>query len=256
MGKNDNKKLASYPFVQECTNYDRVMHGTDVFSGILRDALKQSKLDLEQSLPEFLERPFYNGMQIDYEVKDDSVHGRGLYTKEDLPEGTRVWDGDLASFTNLRDFVAFLRYLPNDLQCDVILWAYPVKNSDRKVYLAMDEGSYMNDGGINDSNIGGKNAVTVRDVKAGEHLAENYHGYVDFEGKVKWFHELRERVFGSGEYTEQGTPPQLSSKQNDHHTMLRIDTTSTATASAIFYLFREMDALVDASVSKALVDFL
>ncbi|KAG7336745.1 hypothetical protein IV203_028162 [Nitzschia inconspicua] len=248
MGKNDrNKKLDTYPFAQDCTNYNRVIHKEEVFSGILRDALKQSKLDLDQPVPKFLKRPFHNGMQIDYEVKDDPVHGRGLYAKEDLDEGTLVWDGDLASFTNIREFVAFLRYLPHELQCDVMLWAYPVKDSYQEVNLDMDEGSYMNDGGIHNSNVGGDTTMTLRDVKAGEHLAADYHGFLDFEGKVKWFHELREQVFGSGEYTEQGTPPQSSSKQNDYRTVLRADTTSTATASAIDYLFREMDALVEAS---------
>ncbi|KAG7336746.1 hypothetical protein IV203_028163 [Nitzschia inconspicua] len=243
---DSKNKLPTYPLALDCRNYERIIHKEDVFSGILRDALIQSKLDLERSLPEFLERPFYNGMLIQYEVKDDPIHGRGLYTTQDLPEGTMVWNGDLASFTNIRDYVYFLRYLPRELQCDVMLWSYPVKDSDREVYLAMDEGSYMNDGGIKDSNIGGNETTTIRDIKAGEHLAENYYEYIDFEGNVKWFHDLRERVFGSGKYTEQGAPPQPI-KQNDYHKMLRTDTTSTFTASAVDYLFREMDVLVESS---------
>ncbi|KAG7336877.1 hypothetical protein IV203_033475 [Nitzschia inconspicua] len=216
---DSKNKLPTYPLALDCRNYERIIHKEDVFSGILRDALIQSKLDLERSLPEFLERPFYNGMLIQYEVKDDPIHGRGLYTTQDLPE---------------------------ELQCDVMLWSYPVKDSDREVYLAMDEGSYMNDGGIKDSNIGGNETTTIRDIKAGEHLAENYYEYIDFEGNVKWFHDLRERVFGSGKYTEQGAPPQPI-KQNDYHKMLRTDTTSTFTASAVDYLFREMDVLVESS---------
>ncbi|KAG7370357.1 hypothetical protein IV203_028103 [Nitzschia inconspicua] len=243
---DDNKKLPTYLFPLDCSNYDRIIHKEDVFSGILRDALKQSKIDLNQSLPEFLQRPFYNGMLIQYEVRDDPVHGRGIYTKEDLAKGTMVWNGDLASFTNVRDFVYFLRYLPQNLQCDVMLWSFPVKDSDREVYLAMDEGSYMNDGGTEYSNVGGDVTTAIRYIKAGEHLTENYDEFIDLKGNVKWFTALRELVFGGGEYIEQGAPQQRI-RQNDYHKVLWTDTKSTATASAIDYLFREMDTLADSS---------
>lgn len=267
---NKNKqpsKLPTYSFAQDCRNSARIVHSQTVFSGILRDALRQSKLDLKQPVPEFLKEPFANGMLVPYVVRDDPVHGRGLYAMADIPKGTLVWDGAMASWTNARDFVAFLRYLPHNLQCDVLLWAYPEKDTTKKVILAMDEGSYMNDGGPDDAVCGmDGTTTTVREVKAGEHITENYAEFLDFEGTVEWFHEMREHVFGGGKYTKQGTPttihhkqqeqqeqPQLSNTANANgnaymdYLHIDIDTTSTATGAAINYLFEELDALVEAS---------
>ncbi|KAL3909117.1 MAG: hypothetical protein SGILL_008215, partial [Bacillariaceae sp.] len=191
-----SNKLPTYSLVKDCTHSPRKVHGKHVFAGILRDAYRQSKYDLGLSVPRFLKKPFVNGMKVPYEVRDDPVHGRGLYAMKDIPKGTVVWKGESAHFFNDREFVAFLRYLPPELQCDVILWAYP-KKSSTKVSLALDEGSYMNDGGTHKANCGASSTTSLRDIQAGEHLTEIYSEYVDLEGnRVPWFHWLRELTYG------------------------------------------------------------
>ena len=226
------KRLKAYSFTHDCTNSPRRLHGQEVFEGILRDALRQSKFDLGLPMPDFLNTPFENGMQVPYEVKDDPVHGRGIYATQEIPPDLRIWNGDLATFSSDFELVAFLRYLPHELQCDVILWAYPKKNSDRTVLLAMDEGSYMNDGGAKHANCGGEHMTSKRYIEAGEELLEDYSTYIDFEGKVEWFHGFRQAAFGNGEYTDQGAPGQ------------DVDYASSAGA-AIDYMFSRLELLAE-----------
>ncbi|KAL3905368.1 MAG: hypothetical protein SGILL_009706 [Bacillariaceae sp.] len=263
MGRNDERhhrfrvrkgkeevfqKLPTYRLVKDCTDdsHPKRLHGRDMFAGILRNALRQSKNDLGQPIPSYLNKPFVNGLQVPYQVRDHPDHGRGLYAVDDIPQGTLVWQGELASFDHPRDFVAFLRYLPQDLQCDVILWAYPVQHSRSKVMLAMDEGSYMNDAG-KDANCGGNVPSTLRNIDVGEELVEDYSTYLDFEGSVVWFHSLREHVFGGGGYTDQGAPTGTAENDDggddDYEKYFRIDITSSAMGSVTENLFDEVDSL-------------
>jgi hypothetical protein len=235
--------LPKYPIVQDCTDYPRVIHEEHVFAVTLRDAIRQSTMDLGQPPPAYLQWEYESGMLVSYEVRDHPLHGRGLYATEDIPANTPVWDGYVQKWYSIKEFESFLQYLPPPLQCDVIMWAYPFRGSHNKVVMAMDQGSYMNDGGtMNISNIESVTTTTLREIQRGEEMVEDYSKYVDLDGQVEWFHELRASVFGQGEYTEQGAP---LLKQNDYQQILRTKTTATATAVVVDYLFDELGALVD-----------
>jgi hypothetical protein len=233
--------------VEDCTNSPRNIHDPAVFSGLLRDALRQSKIDLQQSIPSFLDSPFEDGFYVKYQVKNDPVHGRGLFVTEDVPKGARVWSGQSAKWRSAGDFLAFLQYLPRDLQCDVLLWAYPEKDSSDKVALAMDEGSYMNDcNGNKDIRTVSSSGKTVRHLRAGEELVEDYSTFIDMEGKVQWFHKLRAKVYGNGEYTQQGALSNSSETRENPPSSL----SSGETATTIAYLLQELDVLPEPSFSE------
>jgi hypothetical protein len=246
---NDSEAIPKYPITEECINSPRVIHEEHVFAVTLRDAIWQSKLDLGQVMPDYLLEEFESGMLVPYQVHNDPLHGRGLYATEDVPAHTKVWDGEVQDWYSIEEFEAFLQYLPPQLQCDVIMWAYPALGSDTEVLMAMDQGSYMNDGGTkgNGSSINASDTTALRLIQAGEEMVEDYSTYVDMDGRVQWFHQLRAKVFGEGAYTQQGAPPL---KQNDYEQFLRIKTTATVTAVAVDFLFDELDALVDRPLLK------
>jgi hypothetical protein len=240
-------KLPSYTLVESCTDSPRIIHDPSIFSGLLRDALRQSKIDLQQSIPSFLDSPFDNGFHVKYQVKNDPVHGRGLFVTEDVPKGTKAWDGESAKWWSEHDFLAFLRYLPHHLQCDVLLWAYPKKGSSDRVTLAMDEGSYMNDcNGNKDIMTVGSSGNTVRHLRAGEELVEDYSTYIDMEGKVQWFHKLRAKVYGNGKYTQQGAP----STSSNEGVNPPLSMSSAGVANTMDHLLQELEAFSEASLPK------
>jgi hypothetical protein len=244
---NNNANLTTYPIVEDCTNSPRNIHDPSIFSGLLRDALRQSKIDLQQSIPSFLDSPFDDGFYVKYQVKNDPVHGRGLFVTEDVPKGAMVWSGELAKWRSARDFLAFLRYLPQDLQCDVLLWAYPEKDSADKVALAMDEGSYMNDcNGNKDIMTVSSSGKTVRHLNEGEELVEDYSSFIDMEGEVQWFHKLRAKVYGNGEYTQQGAPSNSSNTRENPPSSLSFGETATNMGN----LLQELDVLPKPSFSE------
>jgi hypothetical protein len=97
-----------------------------------------------------------NGFHVPIEIKYDPKVGRGIYVKDFVPKGALVWNAkNTAMFHDAQDYRDFLRALPKQLACDVIVWAYvrmvspPAEEDDYDTaeYMAcvdLDEGSFIN----------------------------------------------------------------------------------------------------------------
>ena len=122
-----------------------------------------------------------NGFQVPIEVKITEEKGRGVYAKEFIPKGTKVYDQHAytAMFYTGERFRKFLELIDQDLACDVLIWAY-VEYKDEltkdQLILAfdMDEASFTN-GAVHRSEINvDVDYVAKRDIPPGEELIESY----------------------------------------------------------------------------------
>ncbi|KAG7347646.1 SET methyltransferase domain containing protein [Nitzschia inconspicua] len=91
-----------------------------------------------------------SGFQVPVEIKYMKKIGRGVFAKESIPRGQLVWKSiNTAEFIRPQDYRDFLRALPQNLACDVIIWAYTRMISREqkqtfKVCVDLDEGSFVN----------------------------------------------------------------------------------------------------------------
>jgi hypothetical protein len=213
---NSNTKESIVPansIVERCISpvYRPIIHGDEVWNTILPDAYTKYMKEWKNKVVS-LKKHSEGGMVVPFEVQDDPAKGRGLYATKDIKKGTRVWtSAHFHYFNSEEDFLEFLKYLPHNLQCEIILWTYPVADTTSQVAIPFDEGVYMNDGGPGSSrnNIESYTTTAIYDIKAGEELLQDYTDFIDLDHEVAWFDQLRERAFGRYNYTQQGAPPSL-----------------------------------------------
>jgi hypothetical protein len=207
----NEEKVTVYSIVEECISsvYVPVIHGIEVWKTILPDAYTNYMKEWKNEAVE-LKDYSEGGMVVPFEVRYDPNKGRALYAKEDIEEGTVVWTSSHShNFYEEEDYLAFLKYLPHNLQCDIILWTYPIAETTTKVAIAFDEGNYINDGGpesIRNNVYSYSTATAMYDIKAGEELLQDYSEFIDLDREVEWFDQLRESAFGKHNYTLQGSP--------------------------------------------------
>jgi hypothetical protein len=160
---------------------------------------------------------YTSGFQVPYVVKDDGPHGRSLYALTDIPKGTTVWKPiNYAKFFTEEEFVTFMNLLPHDVQCDVLLWAYPTTGGGRPVVaLDMDDGSYMNHASTPEElNVDGNSAKATRNIQAGEELLTNYTQFFKFHKSTDWFETIRNRAWDTPDGNNQQQPKHNKSIEN------------------------------------------
>ncbi len=175
-----------YDFAVDCatSDYPRAIHPRETWE-FLQDAYAESTGEIYPR-----EDP-YHGFTIPFDVKDDGPRGRSVYAAEAIPEGTKFYKSkNIVGFRKEADLTSFLRLLPHDLQCDVLLWAW---GSSSGANLCLDEGSFVNHGEESEL-ITHRNTKTLRDILPGEELLEDYGVFVHTDGG--WFNELRARSWG------------------------------------------------------------
>lgn len=91
-----------------------------------------------------------SGFKHSIEVKFDPVMGRGVYAASVIRKGSLIWQSDnTAIFDEPQDYRNFIRALPRELSCDVLIWAYSrmiSEDRDDEFYVCvdLDEGSFIN----------------------------------------------------------------------------------------------------------------
>jgi len=126
---------------------------------------------------------------FDYEVQNHPIRGRTIVTKQDLPMGTRIWNGDwgVKFYEKLR-FISFLELLPSlAYQCEILLWAYV---SNGKVHVELDPGSFFNHADDKKMINVNPSSSTKRFIQAGEELLMNYSEFIEYDA-LPWFDKLR-----------------------------------------------------------------
>ena len=131
----------------------------------------------------------YNGFSRPYYVGHNK-YGRGIYAKADIPKGSLVWHNiRSAAFSEGMQFREFVMSLPQELGCDVLQWSYVM---GEKIYCDLDEGSFCNNGSLEDSTIdidetasenfiakAGMQLFATRDIKKEEELLCNYSSFAE-----------------------------------------------------------------------------
>jgi len=178
--------------IRDCatSNYPRPTKYDDATWKFLQDTYRQTMnnpMDVRR-----LSKDRLSGMEIPYKVQDDPTYGRGVYATAELPKGTTVWTSQQnARFTSKEQFLAFLSKLPYNLQCEILLWAYPMGPN---AYVELDDGSFINHAvHERDINLSG-NAVTKRTIRPGEQLLMNYNSFITY-GTCPWFDEIRAQAW-------------------------------------------------------------
>mmetsp|Transcript_22347 Transcript_22347/g.54126 ORF Transcript_22347/g.54126 Transcript_22347/m.54126 type:complete len:296 (-) Transcript_22347:346-1233(-) len=194
---NDSEPRRRYELATDCaaSDYPRRVHGRETWR-FLQDAYAQWYA-ASKGRRDRRPRGAPHGFDVEFEVRDDGPRGRSVYAAADIPEGTRVYRGDhMVIFRSPTELVSFLKLLPHDLQCDVLLWAF--SGFDGHVYLDMDEGSYINHGEMEDIITLDYNADTTREVRKGEEFLQDYGEYVA-PLRSKWFNIIRGRAWKEGD---------------------------------------------------------
>ena len=154
----------------------------------------------------------YSGLDKNLaEVRDyGEQHGRGrsVYATAGIPSGTLLWRGDLKAnngeWYSPRSIKAFLKRLPHDLQCDVLLWAFATGGKHRGlVECNLDEASYFNHGErpelVNVVNTG-RNSFASRDIAKGEELLMDYTSFIALgDESLPWWDDLRNMAWREGD---------------------------------------------------------
>jgi hypothetical protein len=118
------------------------------------------------------------GWLIDYEVRPSAVHGFGVFARQHIRRGQRVWQFDETMHAS---GPAELGMLPRD-QLELALkggYFHPV--SDRLVWY-FDDMKFINHGDPPDCNVGllewtpldDDHSMALRDIEPGEELLEDY----------------------------------------------------------------------------------
>ncbi len=174
------------------SDYPRVMHPRKTWK-FLQDAYAKSQGTVYSHVDP------HHGFLIPFEIKDDGPRGRSVYTTEAIPKGTNLYNSrNIARFRKESDLTKFLRFLPHDLKCDVLLWAWGTSSG---ASLRLDEGSFIHRERKSEL-ITHRNNKALRDILPGEELLEDYGAFVHTDGG--WFGELRARSWGDLKSTEKG----------------------------------------------------
>ncbi|KAL7527988.1 hypothetical protein ACHAWF_002390, partial [Thalassiosira exigua] len=195
IGAPKSSRWRTYDRATDCatSNYPRLMHGSETWE-FLQKAYLHSGGHFRYRPPSWKEKVGPPGFQIEFEVRDDGHRGRSIYAAQPVPEDVLVYQSyNLAGFQSLYRLYAFLRLLPHDLQCEVFLWAYPAKGG--WVWVALDEGSYMNHGETEELRNLDKDCWTTRDVAVKEELLQDYGAYADYGRESAWFMEARNQAW-------------------------------------------------------------
>lgn len=208
-----NNDIPPFQIPTDCatSNYERTIH-----SPLVWRHLQEIYIDTLDD-PIYAEKwetfPSYSSYKVAFEVRDDGPRGRSIYAAEPIYEGTQVWeDFHSAIFKNREELQSFLQELDHDLQCDVLLWAYPEKDHDH-VSLALDPASFMNHGDTEEDINLDVDCVALRDIDIGEELLGDYSDYVEFSNdKFDWFTELRGMA-----WSEQPDAPIRSSSAEEYN---------------------------------------
>ena len=129
--------------------------------------------------------PVKAGFQIKYKIADSGIHGLGIITEEDIPEGTLIWK--YMQGVNIRTYDGeeavrkHLESLPSDKARQD--WLTVVYLDFGVINEHLDEGDYWNHSNnpntASYSSILGsesdiRSSYAIRDIKKGEELLEDY----------------------------------------------------------------------------------
>eukprot|EP00536_Pseudo-nitzschia_multiseries_P016533 jgi/Psemu1/46495/gm1.46495_g len=248
-GNNNNRAETTYPLASDCatSDYPRLIHGEETWR-FLQNVFYEETLARSSYHHRLLARHKhvpYSGMNKRLvEVRDDGERGRSVYAKADISSGTELWNGSRwqgvtnGYWNSTQTVNAFLKRLPHDLQCDVLLWAFANSGEGvAKGYVEcnLDEASYFNHADqpelLNVVNVG-ENSVADRDIVKGEELLMDYSSFIAVGNEsLAWWDELRGtawREAGDGDIVGHGEANRTELEAT-HNNRTSVNETTAAT---------------------------
>jgi len=118
-------------------------------------------------------------MNINYEIRETTDYGKGIFTLEDIPAGTCIWTYQLNSNVfeyNEEQSEAYLKSLPNlSAQQSFLNLSF---GKGELLCLINDDGQYMNHAEGDNANcktdLVTGHCFSIRTIKLGEQLFEDY----------------------------------------------------------------------------------
>eukprot|EP00565_Helicotheca_tamesis_P001405 CAMPEP_0185732706 /NCGR_PEP_ID=MMETSP1171-20130828/17282_1 /TAXON_ID=374046 /ORGANISM="Helicotheca tamensis, Strain CCMP826" /LENGTH=217 /DNA_ID=CAMNT_0028402273 /DNA_START=232 /DNA_END=882 /DNA_ORIENTATION=+ len=107
---------------------------------ILREAYEKV-VGKERSTIGDISHPETTAFRVPYSARQSAERGRGIFAEADIAKGEIVYDfSRSAQFRDGASFLEFLRIIPYDLACDVLMWTYIQDLSgEREDYNSEDE---------------------------------------------------------------------------------------------------------------------
>lgn len=111
-----------------------------------------------------------------------SIHGVGVFAIRDIPKGKKLYMDAIPNALDI-PYSEFSRLLPEVV--DIVLGQFPqIVNGSHFLYPATRFLTYVNHS--EDPNYDAKEDITLRDIKAGEEITENYKLIDGYEKVFAW----------------------------------------------------------------------
>ena len=184
-----------------------------IYNQVIAETQDNEQLKQESSIPPKFDK---NGFQFPIEIKFQPEVGRGVHATTDIPKGSLLYlSTNNGAFYEGQTFRNFLKALPSNLACDILIWAFvrwvsleSWVNDKHMVCVDLDEGSFINSANDRDDdynmalgNDEGKfyfdctdeekewlwegckmKFFASRDIKAGEEIRADYSDFVEYDG--------------------------------------------------------------------------
>mmetsp|Transcript_15519 Transcript_15519/g.39084 ORF Transcript_15519/g.39084 Transcript_15519/m.39084 type:complete len:351 (-) Transcript_15519:168-1220(-) len=120
-----------------------------IYNEVIASTQGDEKLQQKSTIPAKFEK---NGFQFPVEVKFELPAGRGVFAKAYIPKGSLLYTSENnAAFMNGQTFRNYLKALPRELACDVMIWSFvrwvdmeSEFNDKHMACVDLDEGSFVN----------------------------------------------------------------------------------------------------------------
>lgn len=186
----------THPYVTGCaqSNYPKLIYNETTWKFLRRSYRKA--VGKKSTISEDDDDP-HAGFQVPYEVKHSPIRGRSIFVTKRVKRGKRLWRADYdAAFESEHAFRRFLNMIPWTLQCEILLWAYPVEGGE--AHVALDDGSFVNHGNTEEEINFGNNDRAVRNIDAGEEILMNYTEFIEYDANP-WFDSIRAAAWNNDE---------------------------------------------------------
>lgn len=115
-------------------------------------------------------------MLIETYLKESKIHGIGIFSKEDIPKGKKIWKFHKGYDRNFSQ--EELLQLPEPIKKDIIKYGYKNKKDQRIVYC-IDNAKFFNHSSNPNTKETSENykesyTVTIKNIKKNEELTCNY----------------------------------------------------------------------------------